>query len=366
MTDGQEIGEILSNGTFTGCFAALVNKEVDIGFNMRLYRLSQFERRLEATYINGRDDICLLVPRYGASTNFANIFRPFQKFVWLAICLAVPCYTLAYYFLRPPDQQKKHSFFYYYVQFFSYTIQQQMVLVSKLNHRRFLIAIWITYAMFISSMYQSKLSGTLIIPKDRQSIDTFDQLAKSDLQILTFERYARQMIEVFYDPKYGGAYEPLVERLINVSIGKFSRKITDFNRSMAFTNKFHINMHLQFKHKLHGEVFYHRMKQCPVPYIGVYGLKYGTPYKARINFILRQAQESGLMQKWESSHKVHKHPAHSQLRGGRSRTVSFNLSHLQSAFYVYSFGCFGACCLFIGELLWSQWRSRQSTKSKFF
>lgn len=122
--DGQEIGEILPNGTFTGCFAALAYQEADIGFNMRFYRLSQFEGKMEATHANGRDDICLLVPRVGKAVNLANIFRPFELFVWLAIAISIPCYAIACYLLLIPDRNSRRSCFFYIMQLFSYTIQQ--------------------------------------------------------------------------------------------------------------------------------------------------------------------------------------------------------------------------------------------------
>lgn len=123
--DGEEIGEQLPNGTFTGCFGALVYGEVDIGLNMRYYRLNQFEGKIEATYANGRDDICLLIPRRGKAANLDNIFRPFKKFAWLGIALSVPCFTIIYYLISISSGGMRQSFFYYFLQLFSYTIQQQ-------------------------------------------------------------------------------------------------------------------------------------------------------------------------------------------------------------------------------------------------
>lgn len=63
--DGMEIGELFPNKTATGCLAALMSGDFDLGLNVRFYRLNHFEGRVEATYAIGRDDICFLVPRKG-------------------------------------------------------------------------------------------------------------------------------------------------------------------------------------------------------------------------------------------------------------------------------------------------------------
>lgn len=59
----------------------------------------------------------------------------------------------------------------------------------------------------LSSMYQGKMSGSLIIPKDQPDISDIEQLANSDLKIMSFSRYNRQIIEFFSDPKYDGIYK---------------------------------------------------------------------------------------------------------------------------------------------------------------
>lgn len=355
--DGQEIGELFPNGSASGCLAALMSGAADIGFNIRFYRLTQFEGKVEATTVNGRDDICFLVPRKGKSTDIANIFRPFEYQAWIAIITSVPCYALAFYVFVLRDKRRR-SLVHYFLQFFAYTLQQQVNFLIRNKIQRFLICIWIFSALLISSMYQGKLSGTLIIPKDAPNYDTFEQLAKSDLQILSLERYNRQISQFFRDEKYNGAYEPIIKRLVNVSLDELYKKMEEMNSTLGFANKYHINIHSKRLLWKNSESFYHQVSRCPIPYLAVYGVRYGTPFKSRINFIIRQAQESGLIEFWDRSLKVSEQIKQAKLHNGHGN-IAFNLSHLQSAFFVYCIGCLAGLISFIFEISWKFYGKRK-------
>lgn len=114
------------------------------------------------------------------------------------------------------------------------------------------------------------------MPKDSPDIETIEELAKSDLKIASFSRYNRQIIQFFSDPVYQGIYNPLLKKLKDYSIGDFNELIKSFDRSYGFANKYHINTYLRRMYIRDGSVFYHQVKQCPVPFLGVYGIQYGT------------------------------------------------------------------------------------------
>lgn len=336
--DGMEIGELFPNNTATGCLAALMSGHFDMGFNVRFYRLNHFEGRVEATHSIGRDDICFLVPRKGKAIDIANIFRPFHRCTWIVICILMPLYAFCYY-LTVSNQQNKRSFRYHFFQFFAYTLQQPVNFIAKSKKEKFFIGIWIVSVMLIAFMYEGKMSGSLIIPKDRPNIESIEQLAQSDLKILSFSRYNRQIKEFFSDSKYNGVYDPLFERLQNISITEFYGSVSKMDSSYGFANKYHINAYLRRICIQNSEIFYHHIKQCPVPFLGVYGIRYGTPYRDRINFIIRQAQEGGLIDKWERNNEVKEQFSQAKLHGGHGTVLPFSVLHLQTAFYIYSFGC---------------------------
>ncbi|XP_055302158.1 uncharacterized protein LOC129568382 [Sitodiplosis mosellana] len=363
--DGLEIGELFPNKTSTGCLAALMSGKYDLGLNVRFYRLNQFEGKVEATHAIGRDDICFLVPRKGKAPDFANIFRPFRKYTWISIFISLPCYTIVFYLLVF-RHNRLHSLQYFLLQFFAYMLQQSASFIPRTNRQRILIIFWVVSVFLLSSMYQGKMSGSLIIPKDQPDIANIEQLANSDLKVMSFSRYNRQIIEFFSDPKYNGVYKPLFKKLINGTIDEFNDLLTKFDPSYAFANKYHINVHLRRIYTQDSSIYFHHVQQCAVPFLGVYGIRYGTPYKGRINFIIRQAQEGGLLDKWERVNTVSEQKTQAKLHGGNG-LVPFSLLHLQTAFYVYVLGCVTAIGAFISEMAFTHFvRKKKTVTCGFF
>lgn len=354
-SDNQEIGEILSNGTATGCLGALMNHEVDFGVNMRFYRLNQFEGRVEATFPNGRDDICFLVPRRGTATDMGNLFRPFQYHTWIAVGILIPTYVTAFYLIIHRDENK-HSFVRYFMIFFAFSLQISIPFEPTIFRQRFLFLLWLFMAFLLSSLFQGKMSGSLVMPKDRPDYNTIDELAGSNLKIMSLERYNRQMAEFLRDKKYNGIYEPLIKRFINSTLDEFNKKIIEFDPEFGFANKDHINAYLRSVHKQNARVFFHQVKQCAIPFIGVYGVKFGSPFKGRINFIIRQAQEGGLVEKWERSNKVIENIAQ-----GGDANAAFTVKNLQTAFFLYGFGCSACITVFLCELVTYRYFQRHIT-----
>lgn len=355
--DAQQIGELFPNKTATGCLAALMNGQFDFGLNMRFYRLDHFEGKVEATRTNGRDDICFLVPRQGPASNLANIFGPFCSYTWIAIVVALPCYVLVYYSLNIQEKDKRSLEFHFF-QFFGYMLQQPTVFLTQSKRQKILIVFWLMSTLLLSSMYQCKLSGPLIIPKDQPEINSIKELSQSNLKILSFARYNRQIIEFFSDPKYKGRYKPLFKLLKNCSISQFDEYIEKLDRSYGFANKHHINMHLRRVNTLGSTVFYHPIEQCPVPYLGVYGIRYGSPYKDIIDFIIHQAQETGLIEKWERINQLNDKKSQAKLHNGHGN-VAFNLNHLQTAFYIYLIGCATAIGAFFSEIMYERFMKKK-------
>lgn len=140
--DGMEIGELLPNKSATGCLKELMSGKIDLGLNVRFYRLNHFEGKVEATHAIGRDDICFLVPRKGKAPDFANIFRPFQKYTWLSIFGSLPCYVFAFYMLVR-KKYRLRSFQYFMVQFYAYMLQQSATYLPTTFRQKTLIIFWV-------------------------------------------------------------------------------------------------------------------------------------------------------------------------------------------------------------------------------
>lgn len=350
--DKIEIGEFLDNGTVTGCLGELVRREVDLGINIRFYRISQFKNLVEATVANGRDDICILVPRRGKETDIGNIFRAFTYYEWIVIVAAIPVFAAVYKMTqsRQPKSAKRQNIITICFQFIGWNLQQSTSTVPSSGLKRSLIALWVLYSLFITSLYHGKLSGNLIIPKDLPDIDSIQQLDKSNYKLISYTRYNKQIKEFLTDAKYNKTYKNLPHRLVNVSQDVFYREIKNKNRSIAYANKYHINIHLRRTLMENGETIFNHMKQCPVPYATVYGVIYGSPFKGRLNYIIRGAQEAGLIEKWDRVNYVKDKITQTKINSGHT-LVAFTLTHLRTAFFVFIIGCILAISAFFVEII---------------
>lgn len=208
-----------------------------------------------------------MVPKKGKGIDIANIFRPFHISLWIAIFISMPIYAFFFYQTdkrNPNSRSIRYNIFL----FFSYTLQQSINFTAKSTKQRFFVIIWVMCVLLFASMYQGKLSGSLIIPKDKPDIDTIEQLSKSDLKVLSFARYNQQIREFFSDPKYNGVYNPLFRRLHNITIKEFYGEVSKLSQSYAFANKYHINSYLRRVNTLNSMIFYHHVRQCAVPFLG--------------------------------------------------------------------------------------------------
>lgn len=353
-SDGVEIGEFLENGHATGCLGQLVRREVNFGVNIRFYRLGQFKSFLEATTTNGRDDICILVPRAGKATDIGNIFRAFSKYDWIAIAVSWPAVAFTYRFIdvvlsRRHNRPRRQTTISIFFDLLALNFGQSTHTMPANWLKKSLIGVWLIYTLLITSLYQSMLSGNLVIPKDLPDINSIEQLDQSQYKIISYPRYNRQILDFLKDTQFSAKYRRLPQRLINVTQDEFFAEIRKNNQTIAYANKHHINVYLRRMHRANGEVIYNEMKQCPVPYVTIYGLPFGSPYKGRINYIIRQAQENGLIEKWDRIDKIKEKISQSKLRGDRD-LIPFSFHHLRTAFFVFLIGCMVAGAVFFMEL----------------
>lgn len=355
--DGMQIGELFPNGTATGCLNALISGDYDMGLNMRFYRLDQFEGNVEGTLTNGRDDICFLVPRKGILIDIANLFRPFKLSAWCSVGICLPCYVLIFYAFairKAKDNDGHRSFQFHFFQFYGYLLQQSVPYATQSRIQRILLIFWIFFVLLVAVMYQSLLSGSVIVPKDQPDIKDIEELGKSNLKIASFSRYNRQITQFFGDPIYQGKHQPLLRKLVNCTITEYNELIGRYDRSYGFANKYHLNMYARRIYLLHSKIYFHAIRQCAVPYLGVYGIRYGTPYKDRIDYIILQAQEGGIMEKWERANLVEPKQASSD------GFFPFTLLHLQTAFYVLCIGCVTAIVAFGSEHTFNHYRIKRT------
>ncbi|KAJ6634775.1 Glutamate receptor [Pseudolycoriella hygida] len=343
-TDGYDIGEFLKNGSSTGSLNQILTRFVDVSFNTRFLRLAQFQGKVQITFTNGRDDICILVAKAGFASNFYNIFRAFSTTVWMFTLISLLSAPISFFGVYRTGSKRptvKNIFF----NFYSWHLAQPILHLPERWSSKILIAFWIIYCLLINSSYEGNLTSNLVLRPTLPEINTIRQLEQSSYQILTFGRYV-DLLQNFLNQT--GTYNKLKKRIRGISAEDLDRHIQQNDVRYAYANKYHINQYIS-RNKLHiinGIPVYNHMVECPVPYLVAYAVGYGSPYLYRINTILRRTQESGFISYWDQKNE--------QSSGGAKKSeggpVPLTVDHVLSAFYILGVGLVIATFCLVIEL----------------
>lgn len=354
--DGENLGEYYPNRS-TGIFALLENETVEISFNARFFRMQHFNNIIEPTVSVGREDLCILVPRTGISLNLDNIFDAFEFPVWFAILIVLPIYALLlhlHYNNRRGFHEASQSFSHAFLRLFGWNVNQPYMRLPKTTLAKMMLGLWITYSAVITNWYTSNLTSYLMVKPRLPDIKTLYQLLESNYHILTLPRYANLMNEFLINSK---EYQNLMGRIeiTNSSSEIMERVVLEKDTSYAYAHKEHILRYMVSKGRLYDD--FAQMTECPVPFINVYALVYGSPYKGRVNWILSQSQDCGIIDRWlDMKSHIDKLVQARQKRSTSEHHVPISIVHLQSAFYILFLGCIISCIVFIFETRLSKYR----------
>lgn len=346
--DGLDLGETFENGSANGIFAMLKKDKVDMSFNARFFRFKMFRGAIEPTVTLGRDDVCILVPRTGISLNLDNIFDAFELPVWILFIAALPIYALFFQFYHRKRRSFRtlHSFSHTFLRLFGWTTNQPYMYSPRTTLAKVVFGLWILYSAFITQWYNSNLTSYLMVKPRLPDITTLQQLEQSNYQIFTQLRYSSLLDDMVNKTNQ---YQNLFKRLHNDTIEQFVNRTLSKDTSYAYAHKEHLIRYLMLK----GHLFdtFALMRECPVPFITVYGLSYGSPYKGRINWIMSQARDSGIINYWLGI-GIHRDKMN-QFRHFVSPSehhVPISISHLQTSFYILLFGCIISLLVFLYEI----------------
>lgn len=212
-TDGNDIGEFLKNGSSTGSLNQIITRFVEVSFNTRFLRLAQFQGKVQITFTNGRDDICILVAKAGFASNFNNIFRAFSATVWMFTFISLLSASISFFGIQRMGTKHptvKNVFFNVY----SWHLDQP---INKLPERwscKILIGFWIIYCLLINSSYEGNLTSNLVLRPTLPEINTIRQLEQSSFEIVTFGRYV-DLLQNFLNQT--GTYNKLKKRIRGVT-----------------------------------------------------------------------------------------------------------------------------------------------------
>lgn len=352
-TDGSFEGEQYPNGSIDGVLGLVLAGKAEASFNMRGIYPSLFKNNFESTYQKLRDDICIAVPRRGIASNFGNIFYPFDRYTWTLIVLMIPTFAGIYACVlhryvkcdHPPIPIDDILF-----QVIAWNLSQTRSRLPKNTFSRVMLLIWIGYCFIITSSYHGNIMNSMLHRHRLPEINNIQELHDSGYHVLTVRRYIpflRNYLDSFYSK------ETLAGRIHESTTDNHYIMIGAHDTRYAYANKEHILKHAM-RNVSQREVFY-IMQECPIIFQQAYLVRYGSVFKGRLNWIVRQFQDAGIFTMWQNYMRQQDPPPLETFK--TNARVAFSLYNFQTTFYVLLFGYVMSTVVLLIELIVFKYRN---------
>lgn len=346
----RSIGMPFRNGTVTGSLKAISERTVDFSFNSHLLKSETFALRAENTYPFSSDDLCFLVANSGYASQVTNMFRTFDKNVWISMLGIL--FLVSYVWFKiseilENDKVRVCAF----LQILRVNINQNLPRTPDVISLRILLIIWGYFCLLTTNTFLGNLTSTLLLRNQLPNIDTLVQLDESNLLIKTNLRNALDLRSNLN--KSIPTHKRLLSRIIESSDDDIYFLTRSGDTNFAYLERRHtVRYHTLNRRTPAGRPIYHEVKQCPVPYLTVYIAPFGSPYLGHINRLLGELRESGLTNYWDTIMRANLFSRRRQIvqMDEENRVIKLTIVHLQMAFYILFAGLTISTIVFILEL----------------
>lgn len=104
-----------------------------------------------------------------------------------------------------------------------------------------------------------------------------------------------------------------------------------------------------------GKPYFYTIPDCPLPCFIVYGLRYGSPFLQRLNYIIYHLFQAGILQYWSKTEEYSMDRNRLGAIQNKERKP-LNITNLQELFYVLAIGEFISIVVFILEILFHKFK----------
>lgn len=246
------------------------------------------ELRIEPTIAMRRDDICVLVPYKRFRPMAESIIIMLQPSVW--ICAMAVAFSVTVCLILISKMERYNSK--------EPSIRAYLFgLYGKFSRHftsRLILANWLLYTVIITSVFQSALyDGITLEGRDPELTNISDLIDNSEYALLLYKEFHDETVDILKKSS-------LNDNIKVVSVKEYLDRIYSAN-NYVFVERLKQTNH--FERILADENLlpvYYTMEPCVCPLIATYYVRRGSPFLNRINWILRQSQENGLFQFWDT------------------------------------------------------------------
>ncbi|KAJ9579518.1 hypothetical protein L9F63_004837 [Diploptera punctata] len=300
------------------------------------------------TYPYIKTHLTWFVPSGEPIPRWQSLIKVFNADMWIFICVTFTSGTLIFWWIAILSNISSGCRLETRLSLYCInSLQNHLAMAIRLETegplKVIFLTLWLFYCLQIYTLYQSSLIGFVINPGDLPPIKNVKELEESDLKKLS-------MVSFSDDPSgytnFSGNIYPLC-KYSNTCYEELARSRT----SAVLDHRHHGLIFIRMYHTTEGKPsIVSLVENLETLYTTIFVRLVGCMLHARLETILRQLVNSGIMNKWiENFNNAFSKKYYANLN--IKHAVSLNLLHVQGVFYLMIFGLFLASLVFILELL---------------
>jgi hypothetical protein len=308
---------------------------------------------IEFTLPVGFDNLCIIVPKAKHLPKWLAIFRVFNFHVQFAlVCVYVGC-SITSRILQKMHSHFKHvrkdiSLFDTFIEILPPFLSLPLIRMPSSSHQKVFVMTCLVFGMIIASIFQGRLVTVLSKPDYYPDINTLEELDTSGLVIGTG---SPNLIEDTFSTEESSLIKHLRNKITYRNLSESFMDYVAKHQNMSALNRLSNAIYsLHLFHNSDGTVQLHIVKECPRTYSLAYIIPKGSPFLLRINNIIAQFVESGIIDKWNEDTRFNMTAFQRRKHSSHDSHKVFSLEDLQMPFLILVYGLFGSAITFFVEL----------------
>ncbi|XP_037803514.1 glutamate receptor ionotropic, delta-2-like [Penaeus monodon] len=377
IPDDWMFGTRLPNGSWTGIMGQLARREVDMS-GVTLSNDAARNAAIDFSEPLYMDTQVLSYKRPVLEADIAGFIKPYDTLMWIMLAATLLVVLVAIFGVhlienslpfkrnnngekqtpkldterKAPQQQKWESVWYSFQWTIGSTLAQSIPWVPRGNAIRVIAGLWLFSALIIASVYRSNLKAMLILPKLRLPFDSIEELVETDIPCIV-PKGSMLYQAVLYAPP-GSLLSRLKDQLVDtVDKDKAVRDVLlGFNAVFIGQSIIEFVAHQTFS----------QTRTCPLyiasqTFFGAtslsIGFKKGSPLKAKVDPIIRNLKEFGILDYLVRRETIYAKECLRQesLLGSAESLKPLKLKDFYGVFSLYASGTFLASVVFLVELI---------------
>ncbi|XP_026496413.2 uncharacterized protein LOC113400930 [Vanessa tameamea] len=353
--DENTVGDLLENGTATGVTADLLDGYTDLELNSRILKNSYYGY-IDTTYPLIQDELCFLVKKSMKQSTFMTTLKLISVDMLMLFIFTVIIFIVITVITRRVETNiciivDKRSTSETILDLVKCFIRQTVDMKFSGPIFRMLVLLIMIYSLVVDCAIDGIITSAITYPRFKPDINSIPEIFQTNLTIGVHTRHLK-----LFKRSLSDEYSEELLKKIEVMNDKKIKKIIEnreFKYAMLLRKSDAEYISRKPSNVVDGRPLYHTMLDCPVPCSIVFGLRYGSPYLQRLNYIFNHLNQGGILQYWMKSDEYTLFQTRNKilLADDSKDKKPLNTNNLKEVFIVWSIGILISTFIFLAETL---------------